>query len=104
MVFTFEKAKVPYHCHGLGHRTMVVHGAVACCSRIFHSSCYHLLVQLMYPMNHTENMTQLLVDAQTVDTRCSSTILYCVGLRPVSVHKFEASQAKLTREKNQTFH
>ena len=28
--------------------TTVVHGAVAHCSCIFHSSCYHLLVQLMF--------------------------------------------------------
>jgi len=47
-------------------------------------------------MNHTKNMTQLLVDAQTLNTRCSSTMFYYVGLGPVSVHKFKASQAKLT--------
>jgi len=54
MVSTLKRKRCHIAIHGRGHRTMVVHGAVARCSRIFHSSCYHLLVQLMYLESYGE--------------------------------------------------
>jgi len=74
----FEKAKAAYCHHRLGHRTTVVHGVAAHCSRIFHPIFLHITIHYFsstITMNYTENVMQLLAHARTVDTRCSSLIL-----------------------------